>query len=290
MTVRFLPESGYPMRPLRVISVPYLNAAPLTWGFEHGEYRDRVSLSHEPPSHIAELLRTGHADIGLVPSIDYQRLEGVEILPSLCVASKRRARSVFLASRRPIEEIASIALDENSSASVALLRLLLAHRGRSSVVFNPQTPSLSAMLRENDAALIIGDAALTADTAGLRVYDLAAEWFAITRLPFVFAIWVARREAVLPEGVRPFVESLRAGQAHIETIADNAFRTLGLPRETLVDYLKINIHYQLGPDELRALDLFYRQAGELGLVAARRPIRLRDREEGHERAAGMVTS
>ena len=278
------------MRPLRVTSVPYLNAAPLTWGFSRADATGAVDLALEPPARIAARLRSGRTEVGLIPAIDYQRLEDVEILPGLCVASKHRARSVFLASRLPIEKVTSVALDENSSTSAALCRLILAHRGASGVSFSAGAPPLADMLRAHDAALIIGDAALTADTSGLRVYDLAAEWLAITRLPFVFAVWAARPGADLPGGVEPFEASRRAGLAHIDAIAREAAPALRLPAASLADYLRVNIHYDLGPEEIRGMDLFFRQALELGLVPRLRPLRLREAAGGFRAAAEPRTA
>ena len=79
-----------------------------------------------------------------------------------------------------------------SRTSAALLKILLRRRGLRDIRYDEQAPSLREMLLEHDAALLIGDAALAADVTGLHVLDLAAEWFAQTRLPFVFALWAAR--------------------------------------------------------------------------------------------------
>ncbi len=258
------------MRPLRLASVPFVNAEPLVWGFRRGPYRAVACVVDIPPSRIADLLGSGEVDVGLIPSIEFQRLPEIEILPHLCIASKRRARSVYLASRVPLEQVRRIALDRNSRTSAALLRILLAHRGRKDVVFAEQAPSLRAMLRDNDAALLIGDSALTADTAGLLVIDLATAWFTLTGLPFVFAVWGIRRDVALPDGVRPFLESRQMGIANVPAIAREAGARLKLPPESIEQYLRVNLHYHLGSEEVRALDLFFRQAHEIGLVPSRR--------------------
>jgi chorismate dehydratase len=257
---------------LHLASVPYVNAEPLTWGFRRGPYREAFRVSEVPPSRIPGLLRAREVDVGLIPSIEYQRLDGVELLPYLCVASKRRVRSVVLVSRGPFEEIRSVALDPASRSSAALLLILMAHRGRRDVAYAEQAPPLKEMLRGHDAAMLIGDAALTADTSGLVVTDLAAEWHAMTGLPFVFALWAVRRGVALPDGPRPFLESRRMGVASIPAIAAAAGARLCLPARTIEEYLRVNIHYHLGTEESRALELFFRQAHELGLIPGRRPL------------------
>jgi chorismate dehydratase len=261
---------------VRIASVPFVNAQPLTWGFLRGPYQGLFKVSVAAPSRIADLLRSGKADVGLIPSIEYLGLPGVEFLPQICIASKRRVRSVFLASRAPLEDLRSVALDSNSRTSAVLLKIILAHRGLRDVTYAQKAASLPEMLRECDAALLIGDAALAADMEGLHVYDLAAEWFAITGLPFVFALWAVRPGVVLPDGVRPFVESRRIGMASIPEVAVLAGERLGLPPETIESYLRTNIHFYLGSEEQRGLELFFRQAQELGLAPGRRTIRFRD--------------
>lgn len=254
------------MHALRLATVPYVNAEPLVWGFRKGPYREVVTLKDAPPSAIPDLLRGQEVDLGLIPSIEYQRLPGLEVLPHLCIASKRRARSVYLASRVPVEAVRRVALDRNSRTSAALLKVLLAWRGRHEVLYTEQAPSLRQMLQDNDAALLIGDSALAADTTGLAVMDLGAEWFAATGLPFVFAVWGVRPGVALPDGLRPFLESRQMGIANMASIAREAGARLRLPAESVEEYLRVNLHYHLGSEEARSLDLFYRQAHEAGVL------------------------
>jgi chorismate dehydratase len=259
------------MSVLRLASVHYVNALPLTWGFERGAASARTTIAREAPARIAERLRTGAADVGLIPSIEFQNLEDARILPQVCIASRERARSVYLASRVPLPSIRSVALDASSRTSAALLKIILAHKGLNAVTFVEHPPALEEMLARHDAALLIGDAALAGDTAGLRVHDLAAEWRAITGLPFVFAVWAVRAGTILIDGTGPFVASRQAGLEHVADIAAEAGKRLGLAPATVEEYLSVNIHYDLGSDEARALDLFFRQAHELGLVPGHRP-------------------
>ncbi len=277
------------MNQLRLASVPFVNAEPLTWGFTEGPYRGLFDVCRVVPSRIPEMIRAREIDIGLIPSIEYQHLDGIEILPFLGIASKHRARSVFLASRVPLERIRRVALDENSRTSAALLKLLLARRGLTGTAFREQSPSLNEMLEENDAALMIGDPALTSDTRGLYVLDLAAEWFDVTGLPFVFAVWAVRSDLRLPDGLRPFMESRSMGLANLPAIARGAAERLHLSPATIEEYLRVNIHYHLATDEVRALDLFFRQARELGLAPRHRAIRFRESaEKDPVRAAGRL--
>ncbi|MGC5412947.1 MqnA/MqnD/SBP family protein, partial [Streptomyces sp. DT225] len=78
-------------------------------------------------------------------------------------------------------------------------------------------PDLGLMMQEADAAVLIGDAALRANLhdaprLGLQVHDLGAMWKEWTGLPFVFAVWAARKDylAAEPAAVKQVHEAFLA--------------------------------------------------------------------------------
>ena len=135
----------------------YSNTLPLVWGMLQGEEREKFDLSFVTPSACAEALRSGEADIGLIPSIEYQRMEGLSIIPGISIASRGAARSVLLLSRKPIEQVQKIALDNSSRSSVLLLQILLKKFYSRKVSFVSLSPDPEKMLEKADAALIVGD-------------------------------------------------------------------------------------------------------------------------------------
>jgi len=174
---------------LRISVVQYLNTAPLIRGFTHGSLRalagERYDLSFTVPSQCAEALRTGAADVAIIPAIEYQRIvsQGIPltILPCLAIASKERVRSLLLISKVPIRQARRIALDPSSRSTQALTKILAAKRWQITPEFFESSPVASAnanggnrvadngenldtgtaaMLANADAALVIGDAAL----------------------------------------------------------------------------------------------------------------------------------
>src|SRR5438093_2734333 len=206
----------------------YLNAAPLCYSFVYGAQKSRCTfLSDEAPARCAELLAEGHADASLIPVIEYQRIPGLRIAPGACVASKRSVRSVLLASRVPITQVRSVALDMSSRTSAALIQIILGHFYKISASYRTSPPKLEDMLESDDAALIIGDPAMLIDRSALHVYDLAEEWQEHTGLPFVFAFWAIRGDSTTwlgrdaPADKRiDFVTAKLEGMAHAGELAE----------------------------------------------------------------------
>ncbi len=149
------------MKKLRISIVEFLNTAPLVWGFTDGPLAGKYDLSFTVPSQCAEELRRGDADLGIIPTIEYQRIDGVVALPGMAIASKREVRSLLVVAKKPIELAKRIALDTSSRSTIASGE----DSGRGSTgesLRNSWTrrPIRREMLREADAALVIGDPAL----------------------------------------------------------------------------------------------------------------------------------
>src|SRR5262244_2899615 len=111
------------MARLRISVVQYLNTAPLVRGFTHGPLKDKFELSFTVPSDCAEALRTGRADVAIIPAIEYQRIANLVVFPDLSIASKERVRSLLIVSKRPIRQIRGLALDQSSRSTQALTRI-----------------------------------------------------------------------------------------------------------------------------------------------------------------------
>ena len=256
--------------------VQYLNTAPLVWGMLHGNERDLFELGFTTPACCADDLRAGRADIGIIPSIEYQRIDGLRVLPGLSIASKHRVRSVLLLSRVPLPEIRSVALDTSSRTSATLVSVLLRKFYKIDPVMQPAAPDPKVMLRSADAALLIGDPALVYEDFPLRgqnralaVFDLAVEWRKFTGLPFVFAFWAQRpcgAERRFADLHRDFVSSRDQGLAHLDDIGAEWGPRLGLTPEAVRIYLTENIDYTLDDENLAGLRLFYKLAHEVDAI------------------------
>lgn len=228
---------------------------------------------HEAPARCAELLARGEVDAALVPVIEYQRIPEIAVVPRVCVGSRSLVGSVVLVTRnRELKEVRSVSLDTSSRTSVALIRILF----REFIGFEPEwkeaEPDLQAMLKETDAALIIGDPAMMFPRDELRVYDMTSLWREHTGLGFVFAMWMARQQSVDKVKSIDFARARDEGLEHVEEIAALYEERLRLSRDELRAYLLENICFEMDEEMLAGLELFYRLAHRHGLAPSLKPI------------------
>jgi chorismate dehydratase len=261
------------MQALRLSVVQYLNTVPLIWGMLHGIQKAKFDLKLTVPSGCADAIAASQADVGIVPSIEYQRIDHVEIIPGMSIASKFEVKSVVLLSKMPLAEVKTVALDQSSRTSAALVQILFQKFYTRQVKFLPAAPDPAEMLKHADAALLIGDPALTYDCPRAEVYDLAREWRKFTGLPFVFAVWMGHSGAALSHSRADFLASRDFGLAHVDDIAAEYAPKLGLTPSFVRVYLTRNIDYSLDEENLKGLKLFYKLAHEVGITPAEKKIR-----------------
>src|SRR5262245_51828546 len=112
------------MANIKISVVQYLNAVPLVWGILEGSEKGRFDPTLSTPAECAEQLAQGRVDVGLIPSIEYQRTKGLKIVSGSVVASTHRVRSVILVSEMPLWKVKTVAYDKGSRTSVALAQIV----------------------------------------------------------------------------------------------------------------------------------------------------------------------
>ncbi len=251
------------------------------WDFDHGSAGRAYEISYTLPSRCAAELQRGSADIGIIPSAAYASIPGLRILPGIAIASKRAVRSILLVSRKPLEEIRTVALDSSSLTSAALIRLLFEKYWGGARKFVSLRPNLESMLAAHDAALLIGDPALKVNRGQYQTWDLAEEWLRFTGQPFVFAFWAIRGEA-LQEQNEDLAATFQKSRDHgldpinLKQISEQWAQKLGLQEEDVFQYLTFNIHYYLDDACLQGLQLFYQYAGEYKILPRAPELRFAD--------------
>ena len=262
---------------LRIGQLDYLNVQPIYYTLNR-HIRSPVTFIRDVPTELNRALINGDLDLAPISSIEVASYaKDIIILPNLSIASLGPVRSVLLFSWQSdlvkLDE-GTIAISDQSATAAALLKVLCHERYNINPRFNIVPANLDKMMGTSDAALVIGDTALVESIhhktlsrespnpktkAQPFIFDLSEEWFKLTRLPFVFAVWAFRKDRydeVVNSGIVEDLQTAKVeGLTLIDDIATEYAPRLNLKPEVGVNYLS-NLSYDLGPSELQGLIRF----------------------------------
>ena len=262
---------------MRLGRIGYINCAPVYGAIDRGIVHAPGELVTGTPAELNDLLVAGELDVSVISAVEYARhSRDLVLLPDIAISCDGPVRSVALFSRRPVGQLdgRTVLISASSRTSVALLELL----GREVWKVKPKLAEARAEVQDletlaalpHDAVLVIGDAALALAARGAypHRYDLGTEWQAWTGLPFVFAVWAARRAAdqdAVRRGHHALLASRAWGLAHLEELAADAAGATGVPVQACREYLA-GLDYALTYKHLAGLTDFFRRLAARGLV------------------------
>jgi chorismate dehydratase len=262
---------------MRLGRIPWINCYPIYGAIDRGLVSMPAELVSGTASELNDLLAAGALQVSVVSAVEYARnAAAYHLLPDLAITCDGPVHSVALFSKRPVEDLSgcTVLLTASSRTSVLLLELLCRHRWGITPRFataRAEAPDLATLAAlPHEAVLVIGDAAL--HLSGQAAYpvrvDLGAEWKAWTGLPFVFAVWAARRE-VPPTEVRvvhrQLLDSRAWGLAHLDLLAAAAAQNTGVSETACRAYLG-DLDYALSYRHLAGLTDFFRRLAQEGVV------------------------
>jgi chorismate dehydratase len=240
---------------LRLGRISYVNMAPVFYRVD-----TEVEEIQGVPTELNRRLVAGELDAAPISSIEYARnADRLRLMPRLCVASEGAVDSIQLVSRKPLEQVRTVAVTPESATSVVLTKVLL-----------PEAEHVP-LGESADAKMLIGDAALkSAFEDPTPHFDLGRLWMERTGLPMVFAVWACPEPTApgLVELEDALVASLRLARAEPEQLAFEASERYGYPAGYLARYFE-KLRYRFGPRERAGLYTFLelaRDAGELDTV------------------------
>lgn len=269
---------------LKIGKIPYANLFPIFYTLEKECDCSSYEFVEGVPSILNKMLRNGEIDVSPSSSIEYLKNPSLyRIIKGHSISSRGPIESILLFSKIPVEELNGGAVDVSSQSetSIALLDIILREfygiQCRLHISANPENS-------EGEAFLLIGDDALKYKAIGNRqeaigkninkhtiyspspiahrllVYDLGDLWYKKTGLPFVFALWIARRELNDKEELlNKFIKDLnRAKEIAVKNFSEIArhspMRTFMTESEIISYWNKIN--YDLTDNHKKGLELF----------------------------------
>ncbi|MBB4983766.1 MULTISPECIES: menaquinone biosynthetic enzyme MqnA/MqnD family protein [Streptomyces] len=258
----------------RVGHIQFLNCLPLYWGLARTGTLLDLELTKDTPEKLSERLVRGDLDIGPITLVEYLRnADDLVALPDIAVGCDGPVMSCVIVSQRPLAELdgARVALGSTSRTSVRLAQLVLAEQYGVRPDYYTCPPDLGLMMQEAEAAVLIGDAALRASLhdaprLGLQVHDLGLMWKEWTGLPFVFAVWAARKDFLArePETVhevhQAFLASRDLSLEEVAKVAEQAARWETFDAELLERYFR-TLDFRFGPEQLAGVREFARRTG-----------------------------
>ena len=269
-------------RPVRLGAVSFVNTLPLIDGLEN---LADLELHYGVPSTLLDTLLDDEVDLALCSSIDYQRSRTpLVIVPCGLLGCDGPTLTVRLYCTGPIDRVTEVHCDTDSHTSVALLQILL----RELHGIAPELVAFDARPRgPHDpprdwppALLLIGDKVVTDSPPSARYphqLDLGAAWVELTGLPFVFALWLARRDAdpaVVAVAANVLDRQRRYNRERLDLIIERKARPRGWPVALAASYLKGKLAFEFTDARRRGLELFFDKACEHGLVDGRRPLEI----------------
>ncbi|GAC1647946.1 MAG: menaquinone biosynthesis protein [Gemmatimonadaceae bacterium] len=269
----------------RVGRIPYVNCYPVYGAIDRGLVGLDADLVSGVPTELNQRMAAGDLDVSVVSATEYARAaDDYLLLPDLAISCDGPVRSVMLFSKRPAEDLdrLPVLVSRSSMTSVRLLELLFDNVFRATPTFiagDAEIGDVNSFSGEpHDARLVIGDAALLL-AAGVNEghgaaelypfsYDLGAEWKRWTGLPFVFAVWVARRAGPVSRMLAVhsrLIDSREWGVAHLPVLAEQAAAATGVSAGSCLEYLS-GLDYRLSYRHLAGLTEFYRRLVSAGRV------------------------
>ncbi len=239
---------------IKISAISYLNSIPFVYGLKKGKLINSIELTLDYPAACADRLVKGKVDIALVPIVVIPNLPFSNIISDYCIGTNGAVDTVCLFSDVPINEIKSIDLDYQSMTSVALLKFLLKEYWKLDIKINSLKRDCDSDIKDNNAALVIGDRAFNLINKHPYVYDLPAIWNKMTGLPFVFAAWVANKR--LPNSfISDFNSCLEYGLNNINQALLQEKDSYS-HCENAKDYLNKKISYNLDAEKLKSMQFF----------------------------------
>ena len=249
--------------PLEIAAVSYLNTKPLV---HYLLDRPDVHITFDVPARLIERLHAHQADVGLLPVVDWARhADDLRTISDGCIASDGTTLTVRVFSRCKPEQIHTLYADVESHTSVVLVQVLWQKCFGTKLRIEP-LPS-AAEVAQAEAVLLIGDKIISQwREPWPHQADLGQMWKDLTGLPFVFAVWVARRQAATERIAQLLNEARDKGCNDARRLATIYGPQRGWPLPVAEEYLTRYMKYRVDGPSRQGLQTFIELASQMGHI------------------------
>lgn len=243
---------------IKLGSVSFMNAKPLTFAIEQGLVEHDFEIKLTPPSELSQLLAEKDIDVGLIPVAEFLRRSSYSAVPGISISSYGNVDSVVLLTKGALTDVKKVAVDRRSQSSTALLRIILEIFHGLSPEYTPRATG-GEFLKDVDAGMIIGDTGLEttySPPAGYEVYDLGGIWTRETGLPFVYAVFAVNNGVELGPNLEALYRSKEYGLGITRNIAKLESLRTGIDEGVCYTYMTERIKYGLGEKEIEGISKY----------------------------------
>jgi chorismate dehydratase len=252
---------------LRMGRISYINASPVYYGLDHGLAPPWLTLVTDVPAALNRQIIQGEIEISPVSAAHYaMNHKDLLLLPDLSISCHGPVMSVLCAANAPLNELAGkkVLFSKESATAAAFLKMIFALQGVHPEFVTGFVGDVFDVPEAVDAVLVIGDTALTQPwhKRFSFCFDLGQIWFEMTGMPFVFAVWVVRRDfaATHPETVKQAIDLLKtsrkAGYDHLDAVIAAGMKKLDLPHSVVTQYYD-RLYCDLDPGKIEAMTRFF---------------------------------
>lgn len=268
--------------PLFMGKISYINASPVYYGLDHGLKPDWLTLVPDVPSALNRKILAGDIHISPISSAFYaMHHQDLLLLPGLSISCRGNVMSVLCVSRYPLEDLTGkqVLFSQESASAAAFMKMIFAERRiRPRFMVGP-VGNMDAVPESVDAVLVIGDDALTLPWKERfdHIYDLGGVWHEMTGLPFVFAVWVVRKDyaATRPDRTGKALALLKAsrdeGYRHMDEVIEAGGAKLALDPKKVRQYYDL-LFCDLDAMKVAAMSRFFGSLHEQRIIDTPAPI------------------
>ncbi len=247
--------------------IDYINTSPVYYGLDNGLLPDWIEMIEGPPAVLNAMIQNKKLDISPVSATFYaMNHNDLLVLPDLSISCYGEVLSVILMTNHPLDELNGkvVVLTRDSATSSSLVQLIMSEKGIVPEFITKKLKTLDDVPKNADAAMIIGDAAMTQPWEKRFKYrvDLGDLWYQTTGLPFVFALWVVRKDQVdkdhlvVKDALELFYKSRAAGYDNIDEVIKNGVNKLSLEESYIKRYFDLLL-CDLDHLKIKALKQFF---------------------------------